>query len=193
MANTDRAVGLKVAGPLLGATWYSVSSAYATVVFIGDPVVATGTSNLVNVATAGSTNAILGAVIGVYDTNKTPGCVDSVGNRVPYRPASTTAYVLVADCPQQLFIAQGDGDTSYFDVNDCGGNVPMVAGSGVTMTGVSGWELDDSATAGSTAAEQIRLVRPVDRVDNTVGSANCDWYCFINNHQKLQGIVGAGV
>lgn len=194
MANTSKNIGLKVAGPLLGCTLYSVSSAYATALYLGDPVVASGTSNQVTVATAGSTNKILGAIIGVYDSNKIPGIATSTGERVPYRPASTAAYVLVADHPMQLFIAQGDGDTSYLDANDAGGNVPLVASTaGSTVTGGSAWKLDDSATAGSEAAEQIRLVRPVDRADNEPYVASAEWYCFINNHQKLQGIVGAGV
>ena len=57
----------------------------------------------------------------------------------------------------------------------------------------SGWELDDSDTGGATAGDQIRLIRPVDRVDNTVGIANCDWICQINNHTQSVGIVGVGV
>jgi len=90
-------------------------------------------------------------------------------------------------------VIQGDGDTSYLDENDCNGNVPLVSAVGSTVTYRSGWELDDSAAGAATAAEQIRLIRPQDRPDNTIAIANCDWICKINNHQGLQGIVGAGV
>jgi hypothetical protein len=161
--------------------------------YIGDPVVQTGTGNLVEVATAGTGNKVAGAIIGVYDSNKVPGIQASTGERLNYKPASTAAYVLVADHPMQLFIAQGDGDTSYLDSDDCGGNVNLIAGTGNTLSGISGWEINDSDTGGNTAGDQLRLIRPVDRPDNTVAIANCDWYCFINNHQKNAGIVGAGV
>jgi hypothetical protein len=194
MANINKKGGLRVAGPLLDCHWYSVAAAYATALFLGDPVVLTGTSNQVTSAAAGSTNPILGAIVGVYDANKVPGIQTSTGERVPYKPASTAAFVLVADDPRQVFIIQGDGDTSYLDANDQGGNVPLVASTaGDTISGLSNWQLDDSATGGNEAAEQIRLIRPVDRPDNTVGIANCDWYCFINNHQRNAGIVGVGV
>lgn len=194
MANVQAARGLRVAGPLLGAHWYSVAASYATALFLGDPVVLTGTSNNVTSATAGSGNAIAGAIIGVYDTNKCPGIQATTGERLPYKPASTAAYVLVADHPLQMFICQGDGDTSFLSLNECNGNIPMVGSTaGNTLSGMSAWTLDDSATAGTSSADQIRLIRPVERADNTVAIAYCDWYCFINNHQRLQGVVGAGI
>jgi hypothetical protein len=195
MANQASPRGLRVAGPLLEARWFEVPASYATALFIGDPVIATGTSNQVTAVTVGTAaaNASIGPVIGVYDANKVPGIQASTGERLNYKPASTAAYVLVATHPRQLFIAQGDGDSSYLDKDDCGGNVPMVASTaGSTLSGQSAWKLDDSATAGS-ATDLIRLVRPVDRPDNTVGIAYCDWYCFINNHQLSNGTLGAGI
>lgn len=194
MANVQSPRGLRVAGPLLGSHYYPVASTYATALYLGDPVLLTGTSNNVTVAAAGSGNAMCGAVIGVYDSDKIPGTVNSSGVRVNYKVASVAAYVLVADHPMQLFISQGDGDTSFLDMDDCGGNIPMVASTaGSTLSGQSAWTLDDSATAGTSTADQIRLVRPVDRVDNTVAIAYCDWYCFINNHQRNASVVGAAV
>jgi hypothetical protein len=196
MANANSPRGLEVAGPLLGCHWYEVAAAYATSLFIGDPVILTGTSNQVTSAAAGSTNPILGAVIGVADSNKVPGWQASTGERLNYKPGSSLgkAYVLVADHPMQVFIAQGDGQSSFLDLDDQGGNVPLIASStGNTMSGQSAWTLDDSCTANASAAEQIRLIRPVDRVDNTVAIAYCDWYCMINNHQRNAGIVGVGV
>ena len=192
MANVASPRGLRVAGPLLEARWYPVAATYATALFIGDPVAMTGTSNQVIAASVGTaqTDCACGAIVGVFDSNKVPGIQASTGERLNYKPASTAAYVLVATHPRQLYIAQGDGASSYLDLNDCGGNVPMVASTaGNTLSGQSAWTLDDSATAG-TAYDLIRLVRPVDRPDNTVGIAYGDWYCFINNHQLNNGIVG---
>ena len=186
MANTDFPRGLQPIGPILSAREYKLSAAYAQDLFIGDPVVAIATGRDVNIATPGSTNAILGSILAIYDANKVP---------LNYWDSGHTGegYVVVADHPDQLFVCQGDGDTSYLDENDCNGNVPLVSAAGSTVNYRSQWELDDSAAAGAEAAEQIRLIRPVDRPDNTVGSANCDWICKINNHQGLQGIVGAGI
>ena len=184
MANIDFPRGLQPWGNLLQATEYTVASDYATALFIGDPVIATGTGRNVTAATAGTGNKVRGAIIGIYDSNKVP---------LTYLPASTGGYVLVADHPDQLFVAQGDGDTSYLDINDCNGNVNLIDGTGSTFNYRSGWEINDSDTGGSTAGDQLRLVRPADTVGNTVGIANCLWICRINNHQAAAGIVGAGI
>ena len=194
MANQQSPRGLRVAGPLLGSHYYPVAASYATALFIGDPVILTGTSNNVTSAAAGSGNPLLGAVIGVYDSNKVPGTLNTSGDRVNYKVGSVAAFVLVADHPQQMFIAQGDGDTSFLDADDCGGNIPLVASTaGSTLSGQSAWTLDDSATGSTSVGDQIRLIRPVENPNNTVAIAYCDWYCFINNHQRNAGIVGAGV
>lgn len=186
MANIDFPRGLQPWGNLLRATEYKIAASYGTSLFIGDPVIATGTDRNVSIATAGTGNKILGAILAIYDVNKVP---------IDYFVASTAtaAYVLVADHPDQVFVAQGDGDTSYLDINDCNGNVNLIGGTGSTFNYRSGWELNDSDTGGSTAGDQIRLVRPAEIPGNTVGIANCLWICRINNHQALQGIVGAGV
>lgn len=186
MANQDRPRGLDPVGPVLSVREFKITSGYSTSLYIGDPVVAIATGRDINIATPGSTNKLMGAIVGVFDANKVP---------IAYWPASTAGegYVTVADSPDQIFVCQGDGDTSYLDEDDCNGNITLVSGAGSTVSYRSGWELDDSATAGSGAAEQIRLIRPQDRPDNTIGEANCDWLCKINNHQGLQGIVGAGI
>lgn len=186
MANIDRPRGLEPAGPILRKGEYKLPAGYAQDLFIGDPVVAIATGRDVNIATAGAGNAILGSILEIFDANKVPLAYWDSGH-------SGEGYVIVADHPEQLYVAQGDGAVSYLDEDDCNGNIPLVSGTGSTVSYRSGWELDDSATAGSTANDQIRLIRPVDRPDNTIGIANCDWLCRINNHQAAPGIVGAGI
>jgi hypothetical protein len=153
--------------------------------FIWDPVALTGTGNEIDIATAGTGNPIIGSVLAIYDSNGDP--------LQSYSDASGGGTCLVADSPDQFYVCQGDGDTSFLDIDDAGGNINLVAGTGSAVNARSGWQLDDSATGGATAGDQIRLVKPVARVDNTVGIANCDWICFINNHQRNAGIVGVGV
>lgn len=186
MANTNFPRGLQPYGNLLQVTEYTLSSGYAQDLFIYDPVVVNGTNRNVVIATAGTGNAITGSIVGIYDADKVPLQYWDSGH-------SGVGYVLVADSPDQVFIAQGDGDTSYLDINDCNGNVNLVSGAGSTVNNLSGWELDDSDTGGATADDQIRLIRPDQRVDNTVGIANADWLCRINNHTANAGIVGVGV
>lgn len=190
MANVASPRGLRVGGPILGTHWYAVSSSVATALYIGDPVIMTGTSNNVTIATAGSTNYMVGAILGVYDSSKIPGVVDSTGVRQAYKPASTAAYVLVADDPNQVFIAQTATSGSY-TADDCGAGCSMYAGSGGnTTSGQSGWVLGAASAATTTLLEQIRLIRAVDRVDNDGTLASADWYVRINLHQRAAGAVG---
>ena len=186
MANVNFPRGLQPYGNLLQVTEYTLSSAYAQDLFIWDPVVVNGTSRDVVIATAGTGNKITGSIVGIYDLNKVPLQYWDSGH-------VGIGYVLVADDPRQLFIAQGDGDTSYLDANDANGNVNLIGGAGSTVNYLSGWEINDSDTGGNTAGDQVRLIRADQRVDNTVGLANADWLLRINNHTANAGIVGVGV
>lgn len=191
MANVASPRGLRLGGPLLGCHLYSVATTYATAMYLGDPVVQTGSGNQVVVATIASTNSMCGAIIGIYDSNKIPGTVDSSGIRLNYRAASTACYVLVADDPRQVFIAQTDSGT--YGVADCGANASMASAAGSTVSGQSGWVIAAGTASSTGTTEQLRLIREVDRADNATGLANTDWYVFINYHQRAAGVVGAGV
>jgi len=191
MANVASPRGLRVAGPLLGSHLYAVAATYATAMYIGDPVVQTGSGNQVVVATVGSTNAMCGAIIGIYDSNKLPGIQASTGERLNYKAASTAAYVLVADDPRQVFIAQTDSGT--YTVADCGANCSMASAAGSTVSGQSGWVIAAGTASSTGTTEQLRLIRQVERADNADGLANSDWYVFINYHQRNAGVVGAGI
>ena len=188
MANADRPMGLQVYGPLLRVQEYTLSSAYSTAIYRGDPVIQNGTSTDVVIATAGTGNPLRGVVVGVFDVNHVP---------LAYWPASNPGigYVLVADHPAQLFVVQDNAGTGAqtFGANGSGGNVNLASGTGSTVTGISGWELAGGDTPGNTAADQVRLIKAVPRVDNAVASVWCDWIVQINNHQGSVGIVGVGV
>jgi hypothetical protein len=159
--------------------------------YIGDPVVATGTGNQVQVAVAGTGNYILGAVVGVFDSEKTPGIASSTGARLNYKPASTAAYVAVADHPEQLFILSGDGAATA-GINASGASSIIVASAGSTVSGRSLYMLAEGSV-GTVVNNQIRIVRPVDRVDNDAAVKDADYYCFINLHQKMNTVVGTAV
>ena len=188
MPNIDRPMGLQVYGPLLRVNEYTLSAAYGTSIFRGDPVICNGTANDVVIATAGTGNKVVGAVIAVFDVNHVP---------LAYWPASNPGigYVLVANHPDQQFVAQDNAGTGaqFYDADACNGNVNLASGTGSTVTGISGWELAGGDTPGNTAGDQIRLVKAVPRVDNTTVGIWRDWIVRINNHQASVGIVGAGV
>lgn len=188
MANVARNIGLSINGPLLRANTYAVASNYATAVYKGDPVIATGTSNQINVITAGTGNKVLGAVL---------ACFDSDGLPLAYIPASTGGYVLVADDPNQEYLAQDDNHASgsAFGLSACGANVNLVSGTGSTITGTSGWKLNSQNTPGTTAGDQIRLKIPAKFVSgvNDYTAKAALWIVRLNNPQAAAGIVGAGV
>jgi len=185
MANVDHPRGLQPYGPILRATEYELSTGLAQDLFIFDPVIALSTG-YVSIATDTTGNPILGSILAVYDKDKVPLNYWDSGH-------SGLGYVIVADHPDQLYICQTDGDTSFLTIADQNGNVNLQsATAGSTVNYLSGWEIDDSDTGGNTAGDQIRLLHPDRRPDNTIGIANCDWICRINNHQATAGIVGVG-
>ena len=199
MANTDAPRGLKlhnsngasyVTG---GVNAYYVPSSYATALFIGDPVVKTGTANTtgvndfqagtlpeVNKSAFGDTNPITGVVVGFEadpDTNL---------SRI-YNPASTERVVYVADDPNALFEIQDDGSAALA-ATDVGFNANIVDGTGSTVTGLSGVELD-ATTPAATATFQLKILRLIPRVDNELG-VNAKWLVRINNHTEAHATAG---
>jgi len=201
MANTNNPKGLvpiKNNGGELDVNYYYIPSSYATALFIGDPVVKTGTSNTANVVagqrqypagslpeinkcTAGDDNPITGIVIGFLanfdDTSKN------------YNPASTEAIAVVADHPDQRFEIQEETAGTALAATSVGLNANVVfAESGSTTTGISGVELDTSTPA-TTGTFQLKILRLVDRVDNAIGQ-HAKWEVKINRHTDANAVVG---
>lgn len=200
MANADTPRGLQPKRHRNGAHYngaanpYYVPSSDANDMFIGDPVIVTGTANTgavvtkdgdfgqayvagtmpeVQLATAGAGNDITGAIVAVE-----PSPDDGLSNT--YRKASTEAVLWVADDPDLVFEVQEDSDTSDLAATDVGRNVNLVSGTGSTITGRSGWELD-SSSAGTGSTIQMRLERLVNRADNEIGT-NAKWEASILQH-----------
>lgn len=180
MANTNRPFGLRPVRYLNGSPWtgavrpYYAPSTYATALMIGDPVQLTGTSNTaeyfgfgpatlpeVNLATAGTTNDWLGAVVSVQQVTR---------DSTVYRPASTEAIVYVADDPNLIFQIQDDG-TVALAATSVGLNAVFKAAAGSTVTGRSGWTLDAGGTTApaATAGFQMNILALGRAIDNEVG------------------------
>lgn len=200
MANSDAPRGLspkrhRNGAPYNGAAnMYYVPSSDTNDMFIGDPVVVTGTANTtavtkndgdfgeafqpgtlpaVQLATAGAGNDITGPIVAV-------GASPDNGLDSTYRPASQAQIVWVADDPDLVFEAQEDSDTSDLAATDVANNVDLVAGTGSTITGQSAWEID-STTAGTGSTKQLRLERLANKVDNEIGT-NAKWEVSILQH-----------
>lgn len=185
MANANVARGLipyrRTTGePYNGAAnIYYVPAAVASNIFIGDPVTwltnaadANGIPS-VTLATAGTSNNVLGAMVGIVNGGEP--IVSVVQNSPVYHVASTAAYILVADDPDLLYMVQENGSMVQ---GAPGRNVNLVSGSGSTTTGYSGWQLN-SSTLNTTNTLQMKIMRLLEQADNAVGT-NAKWLTRIN-------------
>lgn len=191
MANTDNAFGLKPVQHRNGAPYngafrlYSTATGDGTAIYIGDPVILSGTSQTINgkiysdVDQAATGNVIQGVVVGVQ-----PVTQDSLR----YRAGSTQRLLMVADDPDLLFEIQEVSGGTALTANDAGLNANFVVGSGSTVTGLSGVELNN-ATEATTNTLDLHIVGPVQRDDNAIGE-HCKWLVTINRHQFADQIAG---
>lgn len=195
MANTNaptgfRPVRYKSGAPYNGAAnMYFVPSSDSTALFIGDPVIIAGGADAdgiatVTRATAASAGRISGVVVGIVPTNATTAAYK-------YRPASVDTYILVADDPDLVFEAQEDAVGGALAAADVGLNADMVAGSGSTVTGLSGFQIDTSTKA-TTATLQWRIIGFVPRQDNEIG-ANAKIFVRINLPTETGAAGSTGV
>lgn len=199
MANTDFRFGLKPVRHRNGAPYngaanpYYVPSTYATALFVGDPVIITGTSNTaeesapgigkfvagtlpeINRATAAGGNYITGSIIGFG--------ADPTNLERKHNPASTERIVWVADDPDLVFEIQEDNDGTALAATSVGLNADLVyTHAGSTNFGLSGAELDRS-TANTTNTLQLKIMRLVNREDNEIGDF-AKWEVMINLHTQ---------
>lgn len=162
------------------ANVYYVPSSVASNIFIGDPLIwltnAADSSGIpsVTLATAGSSNNILGAMVGIVNGGEP---IIPITRDLPiYHQASTAGYILVADDPDTLYEVQENGAMVQ---GAPGRNVNLVSGAGSTVTGYSGWQLN-SSTLNTTNTLQMKIIRGLEQADNTIGSTNAKWLCRIN-------------
>lgn len=191
MANTNNPEGLKPVRYASGAPYngacniYFVPATDATALFVGDPVILAGDADTDGVptvtrATAAGAGRITGVVVGVRN---------SPTQTTRYRKASDAMYVHVADDPSLLFEIQEDAVGGALASTNVGQNVDLIAGTGSTVTGLSGFQAD-SSTAATTSTLQLRIEGFVRRVDNVIG-ANAKILVRIN--QQMDAPVTAGV
>jgi len=196
MANSNTPFGLRPirhrnGAPYNGAaTRYYIPASDSTAVYLGDPMILAGSADAngiasVTKATAGSGAYMLGPVVAV---DPSEGAGASGRDSTTYRAASTERYVWVADDPDLVFVVQEDGVGGALAAADVGLNADWIAGSGSTVTGLSGAQLDTSTKA-TTATLQLRILGFSQMVDNEPGSANAKVLVSINLH-SLRNTTG---
>lgn len=208
MTNPNRPSGFVPVQYLNGAPWsgqvrlYSIIAGYGTALYIGDPVISSGTADAHGIAginIGGATGALRGVITGLFDSGKTtatPGGLTSggIGNDdIIYRPANDANvwYATVCDDPMVVFEIQEESDSTQMAATDVGANQISVSGAGNGF--VSGWQIAgaNTGTPAVTATLQLRLLGLAQRpaATNTFGEY-AKWLVKINTHELQAGSVG---
>lgn len=190
MANSNVAIGIRPINDN-GTPWsgqgrlVAFPASQTGNIFLGDPLVPLGGTDAfgvpyVGIASAGATNTILGGFIGI--SNGPAGSGFTVTRDLPvYRQASIANYGFVCDDPNQLYAVQEDSVGGAIAASVGGfSNGNLVAGSGNTTTGFSGWQLQSSTVSNTANATfQLRLLGLLRGPDNALG-VNADWAVRLN-------------
>lgn len=191
MANVDSPFGLKPVRYLSGApyngavNYYSTVTGDATAIYIGDPVITSGTASTIDgmiyqdVDQAATGDVITGVVVGVVPVTR---------ESTIYREASTQRILMVADDPGLVFEIQEVSGGTALAANDIGLNANFVVAAGSATTGLSGVELNN-ATEATTNTLDVQIVGFVNRPDNAVGE-HAKWLVRINRHQRANQVAG---
>lgn len=190
MANSNAARGFspvrhRSGAPYNGAaTEYVVLASDATALYIGDPVVTSGSSNADGIQTVIKATAAGGA----YITGVVVGVKPDTRDSLVYRAASTLRTLLVADNPDLIFEVQEDAVGGTLALASVGLNADWIDGTGSTTTGQSGVMLDTS-TAATTNTLQLRILGFSRAVDNEPAVAYAKVLVQINLH-SMRNLTG---
>ena len=199
MANSNRPSGFTPVQYLSGAPWngqarlYSIAANYGVALYIGDPVISSGTADtngVAGIALGAATGALRGVIVGL---GKSEGLIANPSNLdIIYRPASDAAvwYAMVVDDPMVIFEIQEESNGTALAATEVGLNqIPVIAaGNGY----VSGWMLRSTsgATANTTNTLQLKLLGLARKPNNAFG-AYAKWLVKINVHELASvGVLG---
>lgn len=173
-------------------------------IYEGDPVIKTAASadvngiDGVNLATAGTGNAITGVVCGflgigtaqlgtinpsLFGLSSTPGPV--------YKPANATTpyYLLVSVDPSAQYIVQSNDSGGSPASTVVGKNANLASGAGSPYTGWSGWLLAANQI-GTGSTYQTKIIGFAPEPDNTPGVAHAKLLVVINNNTEANATAG---
>lgn len=187
MSNVDSPFGLRAVRHMTGGcvrtNEYSIASAYNTNLFHGDVVQMTGTGKNIAIAAAGNADNI-----GVFK-----GCryVNAQGEQKfskhwPANQVATQIVAMVYDDPNIVYEAQCD----TLAEGDVGALVDINAGTGSTVTGVSGVYADVGAGT-ATTGKSLRLIELKNSPDNAYGTYAKAFVVFAE-HALSRVVSGVG-
>lgn len=197
MANVDTPFGLRPVRYMSGAPYngavnaYSTAAGDATAIFLGDPVIISGTAQTINgivyqdVDQAATGDVIVGVVVGV---DPSIGTGASGRDSAVHRLASTQRIVYVADDPNLLFEIQEVSGGTPLAAADIGLNANFVVAAGNATTGLSGVELNNGTEA-TTNTLDLQIVGFSNKIGNEVGE-HAKWLVRINRHQRANQVAG---
>jgi len=201
MPNINKPSGFTPVGYLNGAPWngqarlYSIAASYGTALYIGDPVISSGTADangVPGIAIGATTGALRGVIVGLGVSEGL--MADPTNLDRMYRPASDSRvwYAMVADDPNIIFEVQEESNGTQLAATEVGLNTISKSGTGNGY--VSGWMIPSAtgATPNTTATLQLRLLGLARRPDNAFG-AYAKWLVQINVHELAHGTGAAGV
>ena len=207
MANADTPFGLKPVRMANGQSYnggtnpYYIPAGYGTALFIGDPVVKTGTANTAAVTVPGGGSFGIGTMPEINksaagDNDEITGVIvsfaaDPSNLDNEYNPASTERVANVCDDPNVVFEVQADG---AIPATSIGLNAVLIfTHSGDTSTGLSGVELDTTSDApAADASNQLIILRAVNRADNDTTASHAKVLVRINAHTESWGLDNLG-
>lgn len=202
MANANRPSGFSPVQYLNGAPWnglartYSIAASYNTALYIGDPVISSGTADangVPGIVLGATTGALRGVIVGL-GTSEGGATFNPSNLNLTYRPASDPAvwYARVVDDPNVIFEVQEESNGTQLAATEVGLN--QISKSGTGNGYLSGWMIPSmtGATAATTATLQLRLLG-LARVPNNAFGAYAKWLVQINVHELGHGTGAAGV
>jgi hypothetical protein len=179
---------------------YYVPATYETALFIGDPVVKSGTANTAVVAIGAEEYPIAhlpeinqGAT-GGNNVGVIVGKRNNVSNLEQlHNPVDTEAVMLVCDDPYVVFQAQEDSVGGNIAIASVGLNTELIfTHAGDAVTGISGAEIDSSEVA-ATATLAVKILRASAEIGNVIPGANAEWDIMLNVHSESHGTGSLGL
>jgi hypothetical protein len=169
-----------------GPRLYSHVAGDGTAIFKGDPVKISGTAQTINGIT---TQDVVRAATGDVICGVCVGILPATRDTAIYGAASTAYQLFVDDDPNSLFEIQDISTGTPLTSADVGLNANFVAGTGSTVTGWSGFTLDNT-TEQTTNTLDLKLVDIVNRADVDNTSSPLRFLVRINRHLHANQVAG---
>jgi hypothetical protein len=199
MSSVDAPFGFVPYGPVLRVNRYAVNTAPVINVCVGDMVIGGGAivstpkgylGDIADAAVPDGGAGVIGAVVAIEDEDGAPlNYIEAtrVGN------GTIAGYVMVADHPDQMYLAQEDGGGNAIDLAEGQQNADVICATlcAPDSNTYRSTQQIDSSSATTDADVQIKLIRPHED-DTPANDTNCycRWVCMVNEALLADSIAG---